>query len=150
MLKTMRKILFVLAACLTFVSCESELGDFKRVTLRGKDVSGYWIFVKEISANGIESSQMEFEPEMYCFDGDIATYFRAPHVNGGWTIEGGYVYGCTFDDFDKGVSGTFEIRGNELYIAGILFGKATLQDNDTIIIERYNCIYTYKKVKGFK
>lgn len=149
----MRKILFVLAACLTFVSCESELGNFKKVTLQGKDVSGYWLLVQEIKADGSEFPTMEVEPEMYCFDGDIVTYFRAHSVNDGWSFKDGYVYGCTFDDFNKSASYTFEIRGNELYVAGMLFGKATLRDNNTVVIERKTLddgFYTYKRVKGFK
>ena len=141
----MKRLLFVLAICFVFVSCESKFGDFDKVRFQGKDISGYWLWVKDENVNGEVEDEYDGggEPMLYCFDGDTATWLGG---FGGEYYRDGYIYGFSFDRCYSEVY-TLEIRGNKFFLGGTLWGIVTLEKND---IMRVECIDDWDHKKYYE
>lgn len=70
----------------------------------------------------------------------------------GFTFKDGYLYDCTFDDFEADIEMKFKIKNGKLYISDILRGFITV-DNDTIMIDETPWDWwpeLYQRVKGYK
>jgi len=138
----MRKILFLLIVSIVIVSCESELGNFEKVKIDGKDISGWWAYVEcdgDIFYDDVD--------KIIEIDGDALTHYES----NGYPIKDGYLIGCTINDWKPYMTQLVTFKNNRicssLFYAGYIFsvkGDKLYIDNEDEGLE------VYQKVKGFK
>lgn len=138
----MKKILFIVVACLSLVGCKSELGgDFNKVKFGSKDISGYWVLVDKTDGYD-ESKQYANVGDVILFIENKLALFSPKSQDILDCLEIWYV-NCTIADFDKRDIFTFEIKDdNYLYVMGDydwMDGMITLE-GDTLIVD--DDIYT--------
>jgi hypothetical protein len=136
----MRKILFLLIVSIFIVSCESELGNFEKVKIDGKDISGWWACV---GYNGdIFYDDVE---EIMEIDGDALTFYES----NGYPIKDGYLIGCTINDWESYGTQFVNFKNNRIYCL-YYDGCIISVKGDKLYIDDEGDIEVYQKVKGFK
>ena len=137
----MRKILFLLIVSIAIVSCESELGNFEKVKIDGKDISGWWACVEWNNHTYYDDVD-----EIMEIDGDVLTFYESD----GYPIKDGYLIGCTINDWDNYTSFIVKFKNNRIYGAGDYDDYIISVKGDKLYFEDEGDIEVYQKVKGFK
>lgn len=145
----MRKILFLLIVSIVIVSCESELGNFEKVKIDGKDISGWWAFVEY---NG--DIFYDDVGEIMEIDGDALTFYESnvdwgSTGHNGYPIKDGYLIGCTINDWESYGTQFVNFKNNRIYC--ITYDGCIISvKGDKLYIDDEGDIEVYQKVKGFK
>lgn len=145
----MRKILFLLIVSIVIVSCESELGNFEKVKINGKDISGWWACVEYK-----DYTYYDDVDEIMEIDGDALTFYE-PNVDWdstdhyGYPIKDGYLIGCTINDWEPLGTQFVNFKDNRIYCLAYN-GCIISVKGDKLYIDDEGDIAVYQKVKGFK
>lgn len=145
----MRKILFLLIVSIAIVSCESELGNFEKVKINGKDISGWWAFVEYK-----DYTYYDDVDEIMEIDGDVLTFYESNVDWGstghyGYPIKDGYLIGCTINDWKPYLIELVTFMNNRIYCFPY-DGCTIFVQGDKLYIDYEGAIAVYQKVKGFK
>ena len=137
----MRRILLLLAISVVLASCESEMGNFEKVKLNGKDVSGWWACVEDDGDTCYNDVDYVLE-----IDGSSLTEY----FSDGFPIENGYLLGCTMEDWEIGGKCLCSIRDDgDLFIGGFYSGTISVK-GDKLYWDEDGYLMVFQKVKGFK
>lgn len=145
----MRKILFLLIVSIVIVSCESELGNFEKVKINGKDISGWWACVEYK-----DYTYYDDVDEIMEIDGDALTFYE-PNVDWdstghyGYPIKDGYLIGCTINDWEPYSTQFVNFKNNRIYCFAYE-GCIISVKGEKLYIDDEGDIAVYQKVKGFK
>ncbi len=154
--KHVATVVAVVLLGLAVSACGSDDGDEPAeggsAKLSMSQLKGKWVVVTQDYEEGWDSLDYSSEDE----DVDEIREFTSNNVckqyladDWGFTLKGGYLYGCSMRDFESCNSFAYSVQNGQMFLAGFACTPIKISKNVMLIREGQD-LTLYKRLRGFK